>query len=352
MTTSTTRWRVPLAAWVPISIGILAETTSNGLRAYSLGTQLGRFTMEINGYPVSLAGVVLVFAAAAVSLSQSRAFWSTFAPGVPVRQRLICGIAAALLVTVSVTAMAGHILEANRAKTGNEKDDSKSYDRAQTAYQAAVDDYATVKGAKTPAQIEADADAAGAQIDANIWRRSNHCTDATQKASVEECRPVTLIRTQLAAAKRKADLEAKIPALQAALDKLSRPEDASDVENDVSRLWGWLIAISVVGIATAGPVLFARSETIGPEKPECSGKSEPIPANPVPANDAIPGNRPPTPPNGGQRGRKPNTRVLDFSEGFIRKHGRGPSGSEIRAQFPELPVSTAYDYAGRTRQIG
>ena len=86
------------------------------------------------------------------------------------------------------------------------------------------------------------------------------------------------------------------------------------------------------------------------------GHRAPVPVK-VPANDAapvpgipakrIPGK--PTPPRGGRRGRKSDARVLDFSEAFSRKHGRTPSGSEIRAQFPELPTSTAYDYAARCR---
>lgn len=81
-------------------------------------------------------------------------------------------------------------------------------------------------------------------------------------------------------------------------------------------------------------------------------------APPVPANDAVPGigsNRvpgkpiAPTPPKGGRRGRKADQRVVDFSEAFSRKHGRAPSGSEVKAAFPELPTSTAYDYANRAR---
>lgn len=78
----------------------------------------------------------------------------------------------------------------------------------------------------------------------------------------------------------------------------------------------------------------------------------------IPANDDIPeipgkrnsGNSGPSkPPKSGQRGRKADKTVVDFSERFRQKHGRGPSGSEIKSEFPELPVSTAYDYAKRAR---
>jgi hypothetical protein len=51
------------------------------------------------------------------------------------------------------------------------------------------------------------------------------------------------------------------------------------------------------------------------------------------------------------RGRKVDQRVIDFSERFFRKTCRPPSGSEIKAEFPELPTSTAYDYAARARAV-
>ena len=39
-TTTTTRWRVPALAWVPITLAIGAEAASNVLRAYGLGAHL------------------------------------------------------------------------------------------------------------------------------------------------------------------------------------------------------------------------------------------------------------------------------------------------------------------------
>ena len=62
----------------------------------------------------------------------------------------------------------------------------------------------------------------------------------------------------------------------------------------------------------------------------------------------IPGK--PTPPNKPRkRGRKADQNVIDFAQKFREKNGRTPSGSELRKQFPALPVSTAYDYASRAR---
>lgn len=65
----------------------------------------------------------------------------------------------------------------------------------------------------------------------------------------------------------------------------------------------------------------------------------------------IPGK--PTPPNKPRkRGRKADSRIVDFSEKFRERHGRAPSGGEIKSEFPELPVSTAYDYSNRARITG
>ena len=65
----------------------------------------------------------------------------------------------------------------------------------------------------------------------------------------------------------------------------------------------------------------------------------------------IPGK--PTPPNKPRkRGRKADQNVIDFTQKFREKNGRTPSGSELRRQFPALPVSTAYDYANRARVSG
>ena len=114
MTASTTIWRISPAAWVPITIAVVAEATSNALRAYGLGTHLETFTLSLFGYEVSVAGSVLVLAAVAVSLSQARAAWVALLPGMA-RQRIVAGLIATLLLAVSITAMASTILEAQRA---------------------------------------------------------------------------------------------------------------------------------------------------------------------------------------------------------------------------------------------
>ena len=84
---------------------------------------------------------------------------------------------------------------------------------------------------------------------------------------------------------------------------------------------------------------------LGHRLPQPANDRAPVPAIANP--ERIPGK--PTPPKGGRRGRKSDARVVDFAAAFQRRNGRAPSGSEIKAEFPELPTSTAYDYATRSR---
>ncbi|OYX98946.1 MAG: hypothetical protein B7Y80_12960 [Hyphomicrobium sp. 32-62-53] len=61
----------------------------------------------------------------------------------------------------------------------------------------------------------------------------------------------------------------------------------------------------------------------------------------------------PTPPRGTRRktGRPSDQKVVDFTDRFRTRHGRPPTGSEIRNEFPDLPKSTAFDHAARARTL-
>lgn len=252
--TTTPRWKIPALAWIPITLAVSAEATSNALRAYGLGSHLEQFTVDLLDTPVSIAGSVLVLAAIAVSLSQTRAAWVALTPG-DTRQRVVSGIAACLLLAISISAMASHILEAQRAKTGDEGTSRAAYDRANQAYTAALADYTAVKSASTVASVKAAMDAT--PIDPKIRARTHGCSDVTTRASQDECEPVTRQRPALAAAERKAEIEGKLPALKSALDALKRPEAQAAAEQRVSGLWAWIMGIGVVMIATFGPAIFA-----------------------------------------------------------------------------------------------
>lgn len=347
---STTRWCVSPAAWPIIAFAVLAESASNALKAYGLGTHLAAFTVPLWSVEVSLAGAALVCAAVAMSMSQARCFWAAFDTDAPRTLRLLATLIGLLCLAVSVTAIASHILEAQRVKVGAETQDNTAYSDAKALYDAAAADFQRVKDSPSLAEVEAQRDDAikKAGIDANIWRRSSSCTDVTTKASQNECSKMPVFAKQIAAAKAKATLLVDLPRLKADVDKHRLTGASTSQEANAIWAWAWGLGVAIVIVATFGPVIF-RSRVVS-----APGKTPEIPvfaANDLGLPAIIPGIPPPTPPfGGGRRGRRADERVVQFSEEFRKRNGRPPAGSEVRAAFPELPVSTAYDYASRARQ--
>ena len=354
MTTSTTTWRIPKPAWVMVALAVIAESTSNALRAYDLGQHLERFTVNAYGFVLSIAGAVLVLAAVAVSLSQTRCAWVALAPG-DAHQRIVSGILAMLLLSISILAMASHILAAQRAKSGDETAGRNGYEASLAAYEQAQAEYAKVQSAPTADEAEAAIAAAAAKVDGVIYRRTKACSVQAPEGSGpkqqgwnrEQCEPVTRLAADLARAKRKSALEADLPRLKADLDRQHLTEAASETEAVAAWGWAWIMGLGVVMIATFGPAVFAHVVTI--ETDRCSVLGGDAKAEGAQNKPEVP--LPPTPrkPKTRKRGRKADARVADFSEKFRERHRRAPSGSEIKAEFPDLPTSTAYDYATRSR---
>lgn len=259
---TTTVWRIPLAAWPVIGLAVAAESVSNALRAYGLGTHLDRFTIQHQGFTVSLAGAVLVLASVAVSLSQARAAWIALTPG-PARQRIIAGLSGVLLLAISVTAMASHILEAQRVKVAEEGTERSRYDRARAAYDRVAAELRSLASARTMAEIKAAM--AAAPVSRAVFRRTSECTDVTRQDSFAACRPILDLRQEMGRAIRKAELEPEAARLKAELDRTQRPEVATASERMVADLWGWIMGFGVVFVATFGTVIFARVETVAPQ---------------------------------------------------------------------------------------
>lgn len=328
----TTRWRISPAAWVPIALAIGAEATSNGLRAYSLGTHLDRFTLPIQGVSVSVAGIVLVLGAIAISVSQSRAAWVALTPGETL-QRWVAGLAAIVLLAISITAMASHILEAQRAKLSDEGGARSRYDRAQAAHAAITTELARLGSIRTVAVI--DAAIAAAPIDMTAWRRSAQCTEISRPDTKQACAEVLALRTERGAALRKAELEPQAQRLAETMSVIGRPEAATASEGALGDVWAWIMGLGVVAVATFGPVIFGSP---------CSGATLVVPSGPElhhpargSANDNT-GETPaePTPPG---RGTEP---VVDWVREFRRFHGRNPQIPELQARFPAVPKTTAW----------
>lgn len=255
MHTHTTTWRVPPWAWLPLGAAITAEAVSNALRAYGLGQHLEHFTVSAYGADVSLAGSVLVLAAVAISLSQARAAWIALTPN-PLRQRIVAGLAAALLLAVSVIAMASHILEAQRAKVADEGGARSAYDRAEAAYQTAAAELAAL-GNPRPVSVIQD-EVRSYPIDMRVWRRSSQCEDISREDTRTACEPILALYKERGAAARKTELEPEVARLREELARLPRPEAATGEEAVIGGWWAWIMGAAVVFVATFGSVIFAR----------------------------------------------------------------------------------------------
>lgn len=268
MTTHTTTWRVPPWAYVPLGAAIMAEAVSNALRAYGLGQHLEHFTVSIYGHTVSIAGSVLVLAAVAISLSQARAAWVALTPN-PLRQRIVAGFAAALLLAVSATAMVSHILEAQRAKVADEGGARSAYDRAESAYQRAAADLEALGNPRPVSVIQAEV--RNFKIDAGLWRRSAQCEDATKPDTQAYCEPLLQLYKERGAAARKTELEPEVARLRDELARLTRPEAITAEEAAIGGWWAWIMGAAVVFVATFGSVIFARatvSEAVAEHLPQ------------------------------------------------------------------------------------
>lgn len=321
MQPNSTRWRVPPLAWLPIAFAVAAEATSNALRAYGLGAHLDRFTIRAADHDVSLAGGVLVLAAIAVSLSQAAAAWVAMTPSAPARQRVVAGIAAVLLLAISVSAMASHILEAQRSRTADEGSARGRYDRARQAHDKAAGELAALSGVRSITDVRAALDAA--PVPRAVFARTRQCTDVTREDSFRDCKPILDLRQEMGRAIRKAELEPEAKALRDELARLERPEEATASEAAVSGLWAWIMGAGVVFLATFGAVIFARVEAIPPANDNRA--AVPVPSCPVP----------PVPPGGGDS-------LVDWVREFRARHGRSPMIPELQARFPGTPKTTAW----------
>lgn len=268
MNDNTPRWRVPALAWVPITMAVLAEAASNALRAYGLMAHLDTYTIIYEGHAVSLAGGGFVLAALAVSLCQARSAWLAIMPG-STRQRLVAAPVALLLLAVSALAMSSHVLEALRAKTSDEGGAQTTHDIAKNEYTKIEGKIAALrrfgeKGDQLPRSrdvVQGDIDKlefkAGPEWSA--WIASKRCTDITREATKIVCDRVLPLYAEQGASAELVQLEPKLAEARATLEKNpAPPKKATDVEEQVAWIWGWLIGAAIVFIATFGTILWAR----------------------------------------------------------------------------------------------
>lgn len=306
------------------------------------------------------------------------------------RGRVAAGLLGVIAFVISCLAAIGAASHGRQEANDPKSAQIARYDAAERQRSAA--EKRLVELGRTPSAAEAEAKVSAmlAEVDRGIAKRTAACTvlapegngPRQQAANREACQPVIDAKAFVVKAKEADDLRAKRDAADVVLAE-GKP-DSADAQattlaalfsmfgalNGIAGIQAWTNLAIGLGLEIGSPLAWAAfAASLVPAasaKPELPN----VPRNPTPVNPGIPANdwhsgnsipgiptppAPPQPPKGGRRipgnrGRKSDNRVVDFSERFREKHGRGPSGSEIRAAFPELPVSTAYDYAGRARQ--
>lgn len=212
-----------------------------------------------------------------------------------------------------------------------------------------------------PADAKAAVARALASVEPGIAKRTQGCTVFSAEASKrvqavnrESCLRTVEAAAVVARAEEAADLRVKLEDARKVIAK-GAPKAADPlVANVQAFLASGIDAAAVLSLIVAlivelgAPVcwmIWQMSETQNPVPakmaiPGIPGNDDAVPGIP---QKPFPGNDPPT----GRRGRKPDPRIVNFSEKFRERHGRSPSGSEIKSYFPDLPTSTAYDYAKR-----
>jgi len=177
---------------------------------------------------------------------------------------------------------------------------------------------------------------------------------ADRKAAIDAARAEQADALKAADADHKAEVEAA----KADVERNPAPADTRRVSK-----WAWVMDATMATLRSFGSALFAAAliafgarRTDKPDGSRKSGNPEnEVRELPAASNDpgpATPGPAGPGGPKSGKRGRRPNAEVFEFSDEFRKRHGRTPTGPEIRAEFPDLGRTTAYDYAAKVRISG
>ena len=189
---------------------------------------------------------------------------------------------------------------------------------------------------------------------------------AAQRADREKASDDARAELQAALAASAADYKAELEKAKADVEANPPPADDAPLAHSIGWApWALDLLAAVLrstgcnGLAASLIALGARRKPDQPDqKADESGKSDNSEAKvrEMPAaNDTGPVNPGPAGPGGpksGKRGRRPNAEVIEFADAFTARNGRAPTGPEIRAQFPDLGRTTAYDYAAKVRVSG
>ncbi len=245
-------WRHAPGLMAMTGVAVAAEAVSNALRAYGLGEHLSHFTVNTPwGFSVSLAGVVMVLGAAAISVYQAK-FASLVLTGKVTSQRCIATPLLLFCLAISSVSMVSHVLEAQRAKGSGETSTRSDYDRVEREYLLLFGELDTLqKQAIRPVDV-INADIQSLDIPKNIWKRSAKCTDVTEPATRTACKPALDLYKERGNAARKAELEVDVKAARQKLGNTERPAEMSWLDGWLAWLFPWLFGAGIVTVATFG----------------------------------------------------------------------------------------------------
>jgi hypothetical protein len=255
------------------------------------------------------------------------------------------------LVTVvfSLVAAFGSAQHVREASTDERKDQIRAFDLAEKAKRD-IDAELALLGPARPVDV-VQQDITNFRIDADLWRRSKQCSDATKPATQTYCQPLIDLYKERGAAARKTELAPKIAELEAVLAK-GKPAHAdpqaaaiadwTGLEEDSIRRWiSVLIVIAIETGAIFGSIMATRPtpRRREPEEIDIYARMKAFEAsNPPPA---------PTPPSPKPRKRaKPEQRrkdVADFRAAFVKKNGHEPAPADVRAALG-FPRRASHSY--------
>lgn len=122
--------------------------------------------------------------------------------------------------------------------------------------------------------------------------------------------------------------------------------DAADIERRLELILPFAtVLISEIGVLVFGSLALGHRNVPGPAQPENTA-----PETSAQVRNSKSGNRDQPARTRGKAGRPSNPEILAFVRDFRTNHSRTPSGSEIKARFPDCPRSTAFDIAARARR--
>lgn len=234
---------MPFAMGIAATTAVAVSAACNALFGYRWGGLLMYRGIAIDGALLAAAAIAgdIIKAGCLPAMMRARSWGHTIAPALGL---ILC-------ISVSATAAVGFIAELRAARTGGLAGQQGAYDRATAAYKAAGEELARLGPGRTAAEIEAAI--AAAPVSPAMRRRTADCTDITKRSSQEGCKPLLALRAEMAAAKRRAQAEARRAEARRILDGTPRPADTEPQATAIATAFG----LDRAWVAGAIPLLLA-----------------------------------------------------------------------------------------------